>query len=330
MSYENPSIEIRTGSDSDIPKIRQAYEFLESLSIPYSPRILSAHRTPEVMTKEAQALSENGFRVSIAAAGGSAHLPGMTASETLVPVLGIPVKGSNLDGQDSLYSIIQMPNGVPVGTVGIGQAKSAAILAAQISFLNNSEVRNRIRKARGLAENLPSELEIKPIVGIIKSESTALNESKYAEMQSLLKDLGLSTEEFSLSENLEAIDQKDLVALIVLQEAENKEASLPGEIANQTDLPVIGLPISSSPARSTALENDIFEHMLTTKEGEGYPVAGMGINRYLNAGLFAAQIAGLFIANVQGKIQAYKLSLKETVREKDERLQKEGVKSFIK
>jgi len=131
MSY----IEIRTGSDSDIPRIKEAYEFLDALQIPYTPRILSAHRTPDVMAKKAQELESEGFRVSIGAAGGSAHLPGMTASETFVPVIALPVRTSTLDGVDSLYSMVQMPNGIPVGCVGIGDAKAAAELAVKIAYL---------------------------------------------------------------------------------------------------------------------------------------------------------------------------------------------------
>ncbi|MCL5020476.1 MAG: AIR carboxylase family protein, partial [Bacteroidetes bacterium] len=95
MKSQGALIEIRTGSDSDIPKISEAYEFFESVGIPYSPRILSAHRTPQVMAAEAMRLSDNGFFVSIAAAGGLAHLPGMTASETVLPVVGLPVTTSN-------------------------------------------------------------------------------------------------------------------------------------------------------------------------------------------------------------------------------------------
>ena len=101
-------IEIRTGSDSDMPKISRAYKFLESLDIPFSSRILSAHRTPAEMMYAAKQLEEQGYSVSIAAAGGSAHLPGMTASETLVPVVGLPVKTTSLAGIDSLLSLIHI------------------------------------------------------------------------------------------------------------------------------------------------------------------------------------------------------------------------------
>ena len=158
---EKSKIEIRVGSSSDILKIKGAFDFLDSVGIPYSftgdqyrGGIISAHRTPDVMIEEARALENNEYLVSIAAAGGSAHLQGMTASETLIPVVGIPVETSFLGGVDSLLSVIQMPEGVPVGCVGIGQVESAAILAAQIAYVNNFEVRNRIREKRDIQREL--------------------------------------------------------------------------------------------------------------------------------------------------------------------------------
>lgn len=290
---EKALIEIRTGSDSDIPKIREAYEALENLNIPYSPRILSAHRTPHVMVKQAQSLFDDGFLVSIAAAGGSAHLPGMTASETLVPVIGIPVKGSNLEGQDSLYSIIQMPNGIPVGCVAVGEAKNAALLAGRIANLKNEE---------------------KPVVMILKASDDQVDQAKYDEMLSLGTELGLIVSE---SETEEA------QAIIALQHLANTE-SFPGSISKKTDLPVIALPVSNDKVKSSDLTNDTLQKMLT-----GYPLAGMGINRYLNAILFAAQIIGLKNPEVQEKLKNYREGLAKTVKTKDERLQNEGVKSFL-
>ncbi len=126
-------IGIIMGSSSDLPIMNEAAEFLKKLSIPHEVTIVSAHRTPERMFDYAKNAQANGLKVIIAGAGGAAHLPGMVASLTALPVIGVPVKSSNsIDGWDSLLSIVQMPNGVPVATVAVNAAQNAGILAAQI------------------------------------------------------------------------------------------------------------------------------------------------------------------------------------------------------
>lgn len=125
-------VAIIMGSDSDWPTMKQAAEVLDSLGISYSKDIVSAHRTPQKMVDFASAARDNGFSVIIAGAGGAAHLPGMVASLTTLPVIGVPVPLAHMDGLDSLLSIVQMPNGVPVATVAIGAAKNAGYLAARI------------------------------------------------------------------------------------------------------------------------------------------------------------------------------------------------------
>jgi len=120
------------GSDSDLPTLTPCLTLLTTLQIPHEVRITSAHRTPHHMSSYVSLCSTRGIRVIIAAAGGAAHLPGMAAAETLLPVIGVPVRGSVLDGVDSLYSIVQMPRGVPVLTVGVGNAVNAALGAARI------------------------------------------------------------------------------------------------------------------------------------------------------------------------------------------------------
>lgn len=120
------------GSDSDLPVMNEAAEILKQFKVPYEIKIVSAHRTPVYMADYATKAHERGIKVIIAGAGGAAHLPGMTAAHTSVPVIGIPVKSKSLDGLDSLLSIVQMPGGVPVATVAINQAKNAGILAVQI------------------------------------------------------------------------------------------------------------------------------------------------------------------------------------------------------
>ena len=120
------------GSTSDWPTMQKAAEMLESFGVEYKAQVVSAHRTPDLLTSFATTAESEGYAVIIAGAGGAAHLPGMLASLTNIPVIGVPVPTSNLGGQDSLYSIVQMPDGVPVATVGIGKSKNAAILAMKI------------------------------------------------------------------------------------------------------------------------------------------------------------------------------------------------------
>ena len=138
------------GSKSDWPTMKNATEILEELGVSYEVKVVSAHRTPDLMFEYAETAEARGLKVIIAGAGGSAHLPGMVASKTVVPVLGVPVQSKALSGQDSLLSIVQMPGGIPVGTLAIGNsgAKNAGILAAQIIGNNDQTVRDRVCKFR--------------------------------------------------------------------------------------------------------------------------------------------------------------------------------------
>lgn len=129
---KNPLVVVTMGSDSDLHVLRGAFEILERFKVPYDFTITSAHRTPQSMSELAKSAAGRGIRVLIAAAGGAAALPGMLASETTVPVIGVPVKATHLDGQDSLLSIVQMPRGCPVATVGINNSTNAAMLAVRI------------------------------------------------------------------------------------------------------------------------------------------------------------------------------------------------------
>ena len=134
------------GSDSDWPVVKGACQQLETFGIPYEAHILSAHRTPAAAADFARSARANGFGVLIAAAGKAAHLPGMIAAKTLVPVLGVPVQSAALSGVDSLYSIVQMPRGIPVGTLAIGKAgaANAGLLAAQILAQHDAELHQRL------------------------------------------------------------------------------------------------------------------------------------------------------------------------------------------
>jgi 5-(carboxyamino)imidazole ribonucleotide mutase len=138
-------VAIIMGSDSDLPVMRQAADILLYFGIAYSLDIVSAHRTPERMFDFARKAHERGVQVIIAGAGGAAHLPGMVASLSPLPVIGVPIKSSNsIDGWDSLLSIVQMPNGVPVATVAVNAAKNAGILAAQILGASDPGIRERV------------------------------------------------------------------------------------------------------------------------------------------------------------------------------------------
>jgi 5-(carboxyamino)imidazole ribonucleotide mutase len=143
-----PLVGIIMGSDSDLPVLKQAAEMLREFAVPHEVTIVSAHRTPRRMFDYARSAEERGLEVIIAGAGGAAHLPGMVASLTPLPVIGVPVKTSSLQGLDSLLSIVQMPAGVPVATVAINNAKNAGILAAQIIGNHHPEVREKVRKYR--------------------------------------------------------------------------------------------------------------------------------------------------------------------------------------
>lgn len=144
MPSSAPPIGIAMGSDSDLPVMEGAAEVLDEFEVSYEMRILSAHRTPAVMKQYAEDAHDRGIQVIIAGAGGAAHLPGMIAASTPLPVIGVPVKTSKLNGVDSLLSIVQMPGGVPVGTVAINAADNAALLALQILGTENEELRQKM------------------------------------------------------------------------------------------------------------------------------------------------------------------------------------------
>lgn len=145
-----PDVGIIMGSKSDWPTMQHACEILENLGIPYERKIISAHRTPEEMFIYAETAREKGLKVIIAGAGGAAHLPGMVASKTTLPVIGVPVQSKALNGLDSLLSIVQMPGGIPVATVAIGDAgaKNAGLLAAQILSAFDGEIAGKLSHYR--------------------------------------------------------------------------------------------------------------------------------------------------------------------------------------
>ncbi|MFO0389788.1 MAG: 5-(carboxyamino)imidazole ribonucleotide mutase [Alphaproteobacteria bacterium] len=150
MATKKPEIAIIMGSTSDWETMQHAADMLDELKVPYDKRVVSAHRTPERLYTFAKGAKEAGFKVIIAGAGGAAHLPGMAASMTTLPVLGVPVESKTLKGLDSLLSIAQMPGGVPVGTLAVGKAgaKNAGLLAASILALSDAALAARLEKWR--------------------------------------------------------------------------------------------------------------------------------------------------------------------------------------
>lgn len=152
----NAIVSIIMGSTSDMPVMKKAAEFLDSMEIPFEINALSAHRTPEMVEKFASNAHKNGIKVIIAGAGGAAHLPGVVAAFTTVPVIGVPCRSSiSLDGWDSVLSILQMPPGIPVATVGLDGSLNAGILAAQILSTDNHEIHQKLTNYK---ENLKDKI----------------------------------------------------------------------------------------------------------------------------------------------------------------------------
>lgn len=163
----HPLVGIIMGSTSDWPTMGEAAAVLEEFGVPFETRVVSAHRTPDLLCEYAKSAEDRGIKIIIAGAGGAAHLPGMTASMTILPVLGVPVESRTLRGVDSLLSIVQMPAGIPVPTLAIGKAgaRNAGLSAVAILALENPEWREKLRAFRArqtatvLASELPSSLE---------------------------------------------------------------------------------------------------------------------------------------------------------------------------
>lgn len=145
---QNAEVGIIMGSDSDLPTMKEAIAVCEEFNIRWEVAIISAHRTPTQMVEYAQSAHQRGIKVIIAGAGGAAHLPGMVASLTPLPVIGVPVPTRHLGGIDSLYSIVQMPGGIPVATVAIGNAKNAGLLAVQILASHDPQLQSQVQQYR--------------------------------------------------------------------------------------------------------------------------------------------------------------------------------------
>ncbi len=159
MSDSSPLVGLAMGSESDWPTMEAAADVLHEFGVPFEARVLSAHRTPDAMTDYARTAAERGLKAIVAGAGGAAHLPGMIAASTTLPVIGVPVATRNLKGLDSLLSIVQMPGGVPVATVAIGGAKNAGLLAVQILATSDDALAERLRQYKADLQTLVSEMD---------------------------------------------------------------------------------------------------------------------------------------------------------------------------
>ena len=161
ITLNQPLIGIIMGSDSDLPTMQAAIAVCAEFGVPYEVSIVSAHRTPERMVNYAQTAHQRGLKVIIAGAGGAAHLPGMVAALTPLPVIGVPVASRHLQGIDSLYSIVQMPAGIPVAAVAIGNAKNAGLLAVQILASHNPALLEKVQQYRQSLEQQVMEKQAK-------------------------------------------------------------------------------------------------------------------------------------------------------------------------
>lgn len=159
MSDSSPLVGLAMGSESDWPTMEAAADVLVEFGVPFEARVLSAHRTPAAMTAYAEAASGRGLKVIVAGAGGAAHLPGMIAASTTLPVIGVPVATRNLKGLDSLLSIVQMPGGVPVATVAIGQSKNAGLLAVQILATSDDRLASALDRYRADLRGLVGDMD---------------------------------------------------------------------------------------------------------------------------------------------------------------------------
>lgn len=160
---KKPIVGIIMGSDSDLPTMQDAATVCDEFGIPYEIKITSAHRTPHFMAKYADTAHKRGLKIIIAGAGGAAHLPGMAASHSPLPVIGVPIRSKALEGIDSLLSIVQMPTGIPVATVAIGNAKNAGLLAVEILATNNKSLLKKLMlyKKKLAAESMAKNKKLK-------------------------------------------------------------------------------------------------------------------------------------------------------------------------
>ncbi len=313
--YSTPKIEIRVGSDSDLPRIQELFFILEQLDIDYELRILSAHRTPHEMMAKAQTLAQEGFAVCIGSAGGSAHLPGMTASETPIPVIALPVKTSYLDGLDSLLSMVQMPPGIPNGALGINQSKSAALAAAQIAYMGDHQVMQKICKLR----NIPYQAHApQSRVAVVGSTHKNLG-MDFEKAMELFQAFDVEVIEYEINEEafLSRAIESGCSALYFICDIQNEGIIQCQHLAKNTFLPLIVIPYFEKKASVSPM----FFHQILSNEA----TLSMGINQFSNGALYCLQIIGNENAFVRNKFNEYRRDLSDSVKQKNKKLQEEKV-----
>ncbi len=280
------------GSDSDWPVMEPAALALEEFDVPYEAHVVSAHRTPRRMLEYAETAVDRGLRVIIAGAGGAAHLPGMVAAATPLPVIGVPRPLDRLDGLDSLLSIVQMPAGVPVATVSIGGGRNAGLLAVRILAAADSDTGRTLRAAvvRFQAALALDEFGVAYEAHVVSAHRTPRRMLDYAESAA---DRGLR----------------------VIIAGAGGAAHLPGMVAAATPLPVIGVP--------RALDRlDGMDSLLSIVQmPAGVPVATVGIDGGRNAGLLAVRILAASDDVLRAAVTRFQTALVEQVAARDLTLQ---------
>ena len=272
--------------------------------------MLSAHRTPARTSARTKELEAEGVKVCIAVAGGAAHLGGVTAAETLIPVIGIPIDTTQFKGIDSLLSIIQMPEGIPVGSVGVAQAEHAAQVAAQIAGMDDPALRARIRAKRGFDPKVPAVRDFVALAGP-KAEKAC------REAMDLLTELGVK--DVAVFDPGAVAEMEAAGARAIIAWAEADSLSRPAEIAARTDIPVIAAPLAPG-----SVPSDFLPRLL-----EKGPVAAVGVNRPKNAALLAAMILGNYSTGVREHLRAHRERLAEEVEKKDTRLLAQGIRRYL-
>ena len=306
------------GSDSDFPVMEKAITIFEEQGIDYEVRITSAHRTPKEMLSYAEEAKERGYDIIVAGAGGAAHLPGMTASMCSLPVIGVPVRSRSMDGVDSVLSILQMPAGIPVATVGVNNARGAAKLAVRMLHCYDS------------VDNVKENGEqVQPHVKIVFDEKDSSREDLAKVIETLafyglgyeMIDITATNKEFaSLRDKLETAKEDGAIAILNLA---NIAYAVIEEIHGVTTLPVLFVPIKSNVAEQT----DEFEQALQTVEDickmsnkineHDSSLAVLAVNGYQNAGIMLARIAGIHSTEIYNRVTNHLEELRVMVTKKD-------------
>jgi 5-(carboxyamino)imidazole ribonucleotide mutase len=298
MKYSTkPVIQIRTGSDSDLPKVLPATKVFKAKKIPFETRILSAHRTPKQMFVESQKLLKRGVKICLAAAGGSAHLPGMTASDTIVPVVGIPITASVFAGLDSLLSIVQMPEGIPVGCVDIDDNQSAAEFCAWV--------------AKDETKKVLSSFQI--------WFSHSKHKLYFKEALHLSAELGLQVAQGTYPQ----IEDLNIPLVVVCDLSKASEISKTLKFLKTSKRQAILSPILQTSNQRTGLQGlRALKQLLALRKikGASYASVCTGISRPKNALLFAAQILGVRNKTIQSNLLNFRKSLAKSVQTKDKKI----------